>query len=398
MLIIACAMLATIALFLVYVCNVDITTPLLRVGGRALSMLPSVSTPFGRVHIESHSNKQQVSLDIRCIACEVNSKHIGETPFTSSTARLTGTYEHNKFRGVFLDTDVKVALNSSWENGKASGKFSIAETKIAALYQVFASIVPEVSDANITGTLSGSGSFRWPDAQLAFKPTIKDFKVDGLIDADDYLSGEFDYQGKNGKGEIVSYTSGDSDDYWIPLNEAGEFLTKAIMAAEDRGFLTHPGYDLAAMHAASTDNRKAGKLKRGGSTLSQQLAKNLFLSPNRTYSRKLRELLYAVEMERELGKKRILELYLNIVEWGPDIRGAKAAAKAYFGKEVKSLLPEEAAWLASIIRSPKLAYHREFLKRKPSLPQVEFVLTHMDIESEMKREAFARLSKLKFRD
>lgn len=389
-------MLLATALFLVYVCNVDVMTPLLRVSGRALSMLPSVSTPFGRVHIESRSTKQQVTLDIQCVACEVNSKHIGDTPFTSTTARLIGTYQKNHFSGVFLDTDVKVNLESSWKDGSASGKFSLAETRVEALYRVFSSIVPEVEDATITGTLSGTGTFRWPDAYLAFKPTVKNFTVDGLIDADDYKEGSFDYQGKNANDEIVTYSSGDDTDGWIPLSQAGEFLTKAIIAAEDRGFMTHPGYDLAAMHAASTDNRKAGKLKRGGSTLSQQLAKNLFLSPNRTYARKLRELLYSVEMERELGKRRILELYINIVEWGPDIRGAKAAAQTYFGKEVKALLPEEAAWLANIIRSPKLAYKREFLPRKPNLGQVENVLSHMEIDSDTRRKAYDRLPQLRF--
>ncbi len=389
-------MLAAVALFLVYACNVDIMAPLLRASGSVLSLLPSVSTPFGRIHIESRSNKQQVSLDIRCVACEVSSKHIGETPFTSSTARLIGTYQKKRFSGVFLDTDVKVNLESSWQDGVASGKFSLAETKIEALYRVFASIVPEIEKATITGSLSGSGSFRWPDAQLSLKPIVKNFTVDGLLDADDYKEGEFEYQGKNAKDEIVSYTSGDSTDNWTPLSQAGEYLTKAIIAAEDRGFMTHPGYDLAAMQAASSDNRRAGKLKRGGSTLSQQLAKNLFLTPNRTYSRKLRELLYTVEMERELGKRRILELYINIVEWGPDIRGAKAAARTYFGKEVKDLLPEEAAWMANIIRSPKLAYRREFERRKPNLDQVENVLSHMDIDSDIKRKAYERLPQLHF--
>ena len=131
------------------------------------------------------------------------------------------------------------------------------------------------------------------------------------------------------------------------------------------------------MLAAQDDNTKAGDVVRGGSTLTQQLAKNLFLRGDRTYARKLQELLYAVELERELGKPRILELYLNVVEWGPDLVGAKEAAEAYFLKEPKGLLPEEAAFLASILRSPRGSWAREYRDGRVNGRRLAWILDNM---------------------
>jgi len=130
---------------------------------------------------------------------------------------------------------------------------------------------------------------------------------------------------------------------------------------------------------------------RGGSTLTPQLAKNLFLDGTRTYARKARELLYAVEMERELGKQRILELYLNVVEWGPGIYGARRAADAYFLKSPAGLLPEEAAWLASILPSPRSGWTDQYLRDRPNLGRVGQILDQMaDLDPDARAAAKGR--------
>ena len=128
-------------------------------------------------------------------------------------------------------------------------------------------------------------------------------------------------------------------------------------------------------------------MHRGGSTLTQQLAKNLFLDGSRTYVRKLRELLYAVELERDLGKAGILETYLNVVEFGPGVYGAGAAADRYFLKAPAGLLPEEAAWLASILPSPTSAWTQQYQRDRPNMVKVRAILDNMVLLPKDQREA-----------
>lgn len=139
---------------------------------------------------------------------------------------------------------------------------------------------------------------------------------------------------------------------FVPLDSISPWLTKAVLAAEDDGFWVHPGFDIAAIVAANQYNRKHNNIRHGGSTITQQMAKNLFLSNRRSFSRKYSELIYAVLMERMLGKKRILELYLNYAQWGADIFGCEAASQHYFGKPAKALTLNESARMAAVLAMP----------------------------------------------
>ena len=140
----------------------------------------------------------------------------------------------------------------------------------------------------------------------------------------------------------------------VPLSQIGPEMQRAAVAAEDARFWEHGGADWEAMRGAAEKNWEKGKLKVGASTITQQLAKNLYLSPARTPWRKLRELFIAWRLERELSKKRILELYLNIIEFGPRTFGVEAAARRYMGKSARVLSREEAATLAAVIPSPRI--------------------------------------------
>ncbi|MBN1578594.1 MAG: monofunctional biosynthetic peptidoglycan transglycosylase [Chitinispirillaceae bacterium] len=139
---------------------------------------------------------------------------------------------------------------------------------------------------------------------------------------------------------------------FIPLDSISPNLTEAVIAAEDDGFYLHPGIDVASILAAAEYNRTLGKNIHGASTLTQQMAKNLFLTSERTFDRKIKELLYAVLMERYLGKDRILELYMNYAQWGRNIFGCEAAAQFYYKKSAKKLSRNEAARLAAVLAKP----------------------------------------------
>lgn len=159
---------------------------------------------------------------------------------------------------------------------------------------------------------------------------------------------------------------------WMPIEQISPNLQKAVLAGEDSHFFQHNGFDWDAIEAAWDEAVKEGEkqakeegdfdqhdwippmpsFKRGASTVSQQLTKNLYLSEERSFFRKGREAIYTYFLERELSKKRILEIYLNVIEWGDGIYGAEAASRVYFNKSASSLTPQEAAYLSAMIPSP----------------------------------------------
>jgi monofunctional biosynthetic peptidoglycan transglycosylase len=140
---------------------------------------------------------------------------------------------------------------------------------------------------------------------------------------------------------------------WVTLSRISPHLQRAVIAAEDASFFVHEGFDWEGIKDAAMHNLEAGELKRGGSTITQQLAKNLYLSAERSWFRKAREALITRSLEHRLTKERILELYLNVAEWGRGVYGAEAAARHHFGKSASELSSDEAAWLAAILPSPQ---------------------------------------------
>ena len=138
---------------------------------------------------------------------------------------------------------------------------------------------------------------------------------------------------------------------WRPLDQMSPALIRSVIAAEDAGFCRHKGFDFEAMQEAWAHNETSDRV-RGGSTISQQTAKNVFLWPQRSYVRKGLEAGFTVLIEVGWGKRRILEVYLNTIEWGPGIYGAEAAARRNFGVGADRLTPAQAARLAAILPSP----------------------------------------------
>ncbi|HSC79732.1 MAG TPA: monofunctional biosynthetic peptidoglycan transglycosylase [Chitinolyticbacter sp.] len=140
---------------------------------------------------------------------------------------------------------------------------------------------------------------------------------------------------------------------WVPYDKISNNLKRAIVASEDAKFLLHDGFDWEGMQVAWEKNVKKGRIVAGGSTISQQLAKNLFLSGRRTPWRKLEEALITVMLEAVLDKRRIFEIYLNVIEWGDGVFGAEAAARHYYGARAASLGRNQAARLAAMVPNPR---------------------------------------------
>jgi monofunctional biosynthetic peptidoglycan transglycosylase len=140
---------------------------------------------------------------------------------------------------------------------------------------------------------------------------------------------------------------------WVGYDRISPSLKRAVVVAEDAKFVDHEGFDWDAIEKAREKNRAKGKVVAGGSTISQQLAKNLFLSGARTPWRKGQEALITVMIEHVMDKRRILELYLNVIEWGEGVFGAEAAARHYYGMSAAALGPEASARLAAMVPNPR---------------------------------------------
>jgi len=149
---------------------------------------------------------------------------------------------------------------------------------------------------------------------------------------------------------------------WVPYPSISVHLKRAVIAGEDARFAAHDGVDWRAIEAAHARNQRHGRISHGGSTITMQLAKNLFLSGERSYLRKAQELVIAYMLEAVLGKERILELYLNVAEWGSGLFGCEAAARRYFGVPAAQLSPSQAARLAAMLPRPR------FYERHPGSP------------------------------
>jgi monofunctional biosynthetic peptidoglycan transglycosylase len=140
---------------------------------------------------------------------------------------------------------------------------------------------------------------------------------------------------------------------WVPYSQISVHLKRAVIAAEDSRFVEHEGFDWDGIQKAYEKNLKKGRIVAGGSTISQQLSKNLFLSTRRTPWRKLEEAMITLMLEKMMSKRRIYEIYLNVIEWGNGVFGAEAASRYYFHTSAKGLSPVQAAKLAAMVPNPR---------------------------------------------
>jgi membrane peptidoglycan carboxypeptidase len=140
---------------------------------------------------------------------------------------------------------------------------------------------------------------------------------------------------------------------FVPFGDLPQHVIRAITTSEDAGFFGHQGFDFPELLDALAAGAQAGRVVRGGSTITQQLAKNLYLPRDRTLARKAREAVLTVALEASVGKARLLEIYLNLIEWGPELYGIGPAARRYFGVEARALTPRQACFLAAVVPAPR---------------------------------------------
>jgi monofunctional biosynthetic peptidoglycan transglycosylase len=164
-------------------------------------------------------------------------------------------------------------------------------------------------------------------------------------------------QVKDWQGEYHPFVVGPKNRYWTPSGRIPAEMKWAVILAEDSNFYKHEGFDVKAIKNAIKYDLEKRSLKRGASTITQQTAKNLFLSREKTVTRKLKEIYLAYRMEQELTKGRIIELYLNVVELGPMVYGIGHGSRYYFGKSPSELTPRECAFLAAMLPGPRVAYN-----------------------------------------
>jgi hypothetical protein len=334
------------------------------------------------------------ALRLRCAPCRLQHEQLARVPLQLDSLELTLKRRGAALQGGLAAVHrlpestgiVRLSLQGQLTADRLHIVWELPPTELATAVRLFGSIAPEARSARIEGQLRAQGTLSLPARRGTAAFDLQGLEVGGLgTEALQFGWFALDCAPPGAAQRIIT---GDGEARWVPLERMGQTLIAAVIAAEDQRFHRHAGFDDAAVAALLADIDAAG-LPRGASTLTQQLARTLFTGAERSFARKLREWLVAVEMERTLGKERILELYLNTVDWGPGICGARAAARTYFRKRPDQLTPLEAAWLAGILRAPHAAHHTQFVAARPDSARALWVLGQMRGLSKPERERWA---------
>ncbi|MGM0575787.1 MAG: transglycosylase domain-containing protein [Myxococcota bacterium] len=226
-------------------------------------------------------------------------------------------------------------------------------------------LAPMLRGLRVEGTLAWQLDFSLDTADMDSleyhsHPELNRFRVLDMgerlnIDA---VRGTFVHRIQEADGTVEEILVGPGSPAWVSLDDISDYMVKAVTTTEDGTFFDHEGFAPFAIRRSLIENLEEGEFVRGASTISQQVAKNLFLSREKTISRKLQEMFITWQLESVLEKERIMELYLNVIEWGPGVYGIREAAAYYFGKYPADLSCLEAVFLASLIPSPKRYHHQ----------------------------------------
>ena len=318
--------------------------------------------------LQWHAGAQPGQWRAVCAPCTLRLAGLGDDTIRLSRVEFdVQRTSQNDLKGEFALGDAPHAVRGQWTaHLAASGaqlSFKLPATPMADTYGLFASVIPELARARIDGQLRLDARLRLPAREWVVRPQVDGFAVSGL-GTEALLSA---VPTCHGKPSAIRF---------------GTWLPRAVVAAEDQRFREHSGYDLDEIVAAWSPGAP-----RGASTLSQQLAKLLYTGDSRSHGRKLRELLYAVELDRTLGKARVLNLYLAIAPWGNGLCGAHAAAWHHAGKRADQLTPTEAAWLASLLRNPDRELVQMAQRGHVDTERVAWVINNLRPLAKAKREA-----------
>ena len=340
----------------------------------------SVDLSFETPHLESLSRGEgQLTLATRNLA--VFAERLAPEPVGPLSLHVAGRLRWDAGARTAALVDATVALDDA---GRAALKvalsvaarpephFELALRATSVDWTALAASLPPTlapprGAPGLTGILAGALTLASPLHQST------EWRLNGEVDLSHLapalanggpdLARPFVYEAHLTRGGTRRVTIGPENPAFVPLGELPNHLVRAVLESEDAGFYGHKGFDLSEVQEALSNG---GRL-RGASTLTQQLAKNLFLSRDRTLSRKVREALATIALEVAVGKRRILEVYLNLAEWGDGVNGIGEAAQHWFGKDARTLSPKEAALLATVIPNP---VRYEMYRRRGALTPV----------------------------
>ncbi len=305
----------------------------------------SIATAYGT--LSARAGAGPASLIVRCAPCRIDSPLLAASPL--HVADIEASIEHgesNRLHGELRAGRVRATWQGRLALQSADIELKLSDVPVADLVALFGAAVPEAARARIEGRAGAIVRMAVPSWRYAIEPRLDGLAVEGLGTEALIAAGPVPACARLPRGRRA-------------VAPFGPWLPKAVIAAEDQRFFEHAGYDLAEMAAAwSSELPAAGERRRGASTISQQLAKLLYAGDERSAARKVRELLYAVELDRTLGKARVLQLYLSVAPWGDGQCGGEAAALHYFGKRAAALDAAEAVWLASLLRNPEAELER----------------------------------------
>jgi len=333
---------------------------------------------------------------------------VGPIPIGPLTGRASGRLSwYGAARRVVLEDGLVTLGESGAVAAKVSGEASFrgdghlgftaradAVPWQALVDSLPAELAPPPSAPPVAGTLSARASISGPLARRGEWDVQVDLDLEDLRRASraagpTWLSSGFEWRPIDpGPGEAPRRIAvGPGNPSFVPYAEIPQTLVRAVTASEDGGFFGHRGFDFREIANAVAERGRV----RGASTISQQLSKNLFLSPERTLARKVREALGTIALEATVSKARLLEIYLNIAEWGPGVYGVGEAARFWFGKDARQLTPRESAFLATVIPSPRRFHTR--LHRSGITPwwnaRIDDVLAKMRIQNQLTDEQLA---------
>ena len=300
----------------------------------------SFATPQGHWQLRARPDG---SLAARCEPCRFALPALGPEPLAVERAELVLHHDGaDRYRGTLqLGKQHTITLQGRAEfdrRGQLAIDTRLPPTPLAHAVRVLGSDLPERDTVQVKGTLAFTVSATSQHGPWRIKPIVDGFEVAGL---------------GTERWADMQRPAACRVDAQASVPTIGGWLPRAVIAAEDARFAEHPGYDLQALTDALQHNQKPGAAIAGASTLTQQLAKLVVAGDERSASRKLRELLYAVEMERTLGKARILQLYLALAPWGDGVCGAERAVRVHLGqRDASAVGPVAAAWLASLLPAP----------------------------------------------
>lgn len=334
----------------------------------------------GRLRMEGKLSGEQVVLEHEALAEGV----IG--PFEVSTQgridldwdpkdhrQLKLRVSESELRLGQIRSDFRLEWDQLGRPPRLSAGFNMDRVQAQAFADSIPSnLLPHLQPLTLEGRLSFQGSIDLDMAdlqatKLTFKPNLRGLKVIGHNEAIDFeaLKDSFVTEFTMPEGEIYTREVGPKNERWVPLSEVPPLLTQAIVAQEDGGFYKHSGISLFHLRGSLVRNLTEGRFARGGSTLTMQLTRNLFLNKRKNLSRKLEELCITWYLEKKLNKDEIIELYVNVVEFGPNLFGIREAAAHYFNKHPKALRPEEIVALTRLLPGPRL-YAKFFERRRLS--------------------------------